>query len=135
VELFGIECISRGAEKIYFCDKSNIAIKMIYQNLEKTKFSENVIVINKDYKKCLQMLKEKNIYFDIIYIDPPYNQNIAIDSIKQILSLDLLKEEGIIIIETDDKDRELKQLEKITLEVYDLRTYGRVNLIFLSRKG
>lgn len=134
VEQFGIEFISRGAEKAYFCEKSHMASKMIYQNLEKTKFLEQSVVIEKDYKKCLQELKENNVHFDIIYIDPPYRQDIAIDSAKQILSLDLLNEEGIIIIETDNEERELKEIKKIGLEVYDLRKYGRVSLIFLNRK-
>ena len=134
VELFGIECISRGANKVYFCEKSHISSKMIYQNLEKTKFLKEATVIEKDYKQCLKILKDKKVSFDIIYIDPPYREDIAVEAVKQILLLDLLKEEGIIIIETDDNSKELKELEKTTLNVSDLRKYGRVSLIFLNRK-
>lgn len=130
----GIECISRGAHQVYFCEKSHIASKMIYQNLEKTRFLNESIIIEKDYKECLKILKEKNISFDIIYVDPPYRQDLAIDSVKRILSLDLLKKEGTIIIETDDEARELDELKQIELEASDLRKYGRVSLIFLNRK-
>lgn len=130
----GIEFISRGAKQVYFCEKSHIASKMIQQNLEKTRFLEESILIEKDYKECLKSLKEKNMSFDIIYIDPPYRENLAVDSIKRILSLDLLEEKGTIIIETDDEARELKQLRQIGLEASDLRKYGRVSLIFLNRK-
>ena len=49
-------------------------------------------------------------------------------------SLELLKKDGILIIETDEEERELKELEKLQVEVYDLRKYGRVHLIFLNRK-
>lgn len=132
MELFGIECISRGAKEVYFCEKSHISSKMIYQNLEKTKFLKEATVLEKDYRQCLKMLKDKDISFDIIYIDPPYRQNIAVEAVKDILLLDLLKEEGIIIIETDDEDRDLKEIDKTTLSVYDLRKYGRVSLIFLN---
>ena len=107
---------------------------MIYQNLEKVKFLDESTIIEKDYEVALKMLNEKNISFDIIYIDPPYIKNIAVHSVEQILSLNLLKENGIIIIETDDENRELKELEKLQVQVYDLRKYGRVSLIFLSRK-
>lgn len=130
----GIECISRGASKVYFCEKSHIASKMIYQNLEKTKCLSESIVIEKDYEKCLKMLNENKMSFDIIYIDPPYMKNIAVHSVEQILLLNLLKEDGIIIIETDDENRELKELEKLKVQMYDLRKYGRISLIFLSRK-
>ena len=50
------------------------------------------------------------------------------------VKIGLLEKNGVIIIETDEKERELKELEKLQVEVYDLRKYGRVNLIFLNRK-
>ena len=56
------------------------------------------------------------------------------EAINQIISLELLKQDGIIILETDEKERDLKELEKLQVEMYDLRKYGRVYLIFLSRK-
>ena len=71
--------------------------------------------------------------FDFVYIDPPYQANISVDSVERILSLNLLKEKGNIIIETDDEKRELLELEKINIEVTDIRKYGRVSLIFLAK--
>ncbi len=127
-----IEFLSRGCGKAYLCDKSNKAIEMIRQNLEKTRLQKNAVVINKDYKKCLQDLAKQNITFDIIYIDPPYKDDIAVDATEMILSLKLLKEEGIIIVETDEKDREVDNLKKLDIQIYDIRKYGRANLIFLS---
>lgn len=128
----GIEFLSRGCRTTYLCDNSNKAINMIRQNLERTRLQDNAIVINKDYKKCLQDIADKNITFDIIFIDPPYKDDIAVDSVEMILSLNLLKEDGIIIIETDEKDREIDNLKKLDIQVYDIRKYGRANLIFLN---
>ena len=48
---------------------------------------------------------------------------------------DLLKEKGNIIIETDDEKRELLELKKIEIEVKDVRKYGRVTLIFLTKSA
>ena len=67
------------------------------------------------------------------YIDPPYQADIAVDSVNRILSFDLLKEKGNIIIETDDEKRELLELEKLDVDVKDIRKYGRVTLIFLTK--
>lgn len=130
----GIEFISRGCQKAYFCEKSHEAIKMIYQNINKTRFLDKSKIYEKDYKKCLLDFNKNNIKFDIIFIDPPYKYNIAVEAVKDIISLGLLNENGIIIIETDDEKRELENLEKLEVEVYDLRKYGRVHLIFLNRK-
>lgn len=128
----GIECLSRGSEKCVFCDKSPKAIQMIKQNIEKTKMQNKSTILTQDYKKCLEMLNEK---FDIIFIDPPYSKDIAVDAIKRILDLKLLNKEGIIILETDEEEREKRELEKVKIEVYDVRKYGRVKLLFLCERG
>lgn len=128
----GIEFISRGCKKVYLCDKSYDATNVIKRNIQKTRFTESAIVINKDYKKCLKNLSEENIKFDIIFLDPPYSANIAIDAVKTILSLNLLNENGKIIIETDQEEREIDGLKELNLNLYDCRKYGRVSLIFLS---
>lgn len=128
-----IETLSRGAKKAILCDSSYEAIQIINKNIQKTKLEDKSTVMAGDYTKCLKKLNEK---FDIIFIDPPYEKNIAIDAVNKIAQLDLLSETGIIIIETDQEDRELKGLNNISyINIYDLRKYGRVKLIFLNRKG
>ena len=131
----GIECLSRGAKKAYMCDKSHEAIKFIKDNVSKTRLQENAIIVNQDYAGFLHSLKYKDIKFDIIYLDPPYELDIAKNAIKLILDYELLNEDGIIIVETDQKEREMKNLEKMKVEIYDIRKYGRANLIFLVERG
>lgn len=135
MELFGIELLSRGAKKVYLCDLSKKAINIIKQNLIKTKLDLKAEILNKDYKEALKEFKLKNIKFDIIYIDPPYKENISAYAVKIINDSNLLKDDGIIIIETDEKQRdleELKKIENLKYEVYDSRKYGRAYLIFLK---
>lgn len=129
-----IEALSRGAKYCVLCDKSNEAIKIIKNNLKKTKLEEKAKVIKSDYIKALQLLKQEN-KFDLIFIDPPYKDNIAVKAIQTIIEFNLLSENGIIILETDDDKRELENLKKINVNIYDLRKYGRVKLLFLNRKG
>lgn len=129
----GIEALSRGAKHCTFCDKSHESIKMLEQNLQKTKFENKATIFIKDYKKCISSLEENK--FDIIFIDPPYKLDIAVNSIKLILEYNILAKDGIIILETDEEERDMKELENINLEVYDVRKYGRVKLIFLRERG
>ena len=72
--------------------------------------------------------------FDFIFLDPPYAGEMVKNSINKILELNLLKESGTIIIETDEEERILRELQNINVNVYDLRKYGRAKLIFLNRK-
>ncbi len=129
----GIEAISRGARKAYFCDKNKQAISMIRQNLEKTRFMDKAVIINSDYKECLSKIKDK---VDIIFVDPPYKDNLSIDSVKNIIERGILNKEGMIIIETDEicrDERGLSILENI--RIVDKRKYGRVNLIFIKEEN
>ncbi len=129
----GIEALSRGAKTCVMCDKSYEAIQIINKNIKKTHLEEKTKVIKNDYKKVLELLYGQK--FSVIFIDPPYNLDIAVNSIKNIIELDLLTDDGIIILETDNEKRELENLNKLNVNVYDLRKYGRVTLIFLNRKG
>lgn len=130
----GIEALSRGAKKSVFCDKSNKAINIINKNLKDTRLDNKAKVINKDYIDTIKQLHRESEKFDIIFLDPPYKTDYAINAIEQIIEFNLLEEDGIIIVETDDKNKieDIKNNNKI--EVYDTRKYGIVFIIFV-RKG
>lgn len=129
-----IEFLSRGSKQAYLCENNLAAIKMIYKNLEKTKLLNKAVIIKKDYRKSLEIIKTKDVQFDFIFLDPPYQSDFAADAIKRILLLDLLKEKGTIIVETDDEKKELLEIEKLSVKVDDIRKYGRVSLIFLKKQ-
>lgn len=86
-----LESISRGAKLAYSCDSSRKAIEIIKQNVKKTHFEDKVKIINKDYKKALEELKD--IKFDIIFLDPPYKTNFGEIATKIIAENNLLSEE------------------------------------------
>ena len=58
----------------------------------------------------------------------------TIDAIEKISNLQLLKDDGIIIIETDEPERDINRINNMNInyKIYDLRKYGRVSLIFLK---
>ena len=127
-----LEAISRGAKKAILCDKSIDAISIIKKNIEKTHCIDKAEVIHRDYKECLNSIKEK---IDMVFIDPPYKLNIAVDALKRIIEKNILTENAIVVIETDDEKREIEQINKMEqISIIDLRSYGRVKLIFLSQE-
>ena len=136
----GIEALSRGAKQAVFCDINKDAVKIINENLMKTRLKENAIVYNMNYKKMIEKLSKIDFKFDIVFVDPPYKENLAVNSVKLIIQNNLLNENGIIIIETDEKERDLKELQELNkidnenllkIKIIDERKYGRANLIFL----
>ena len=129
----GIEALSRGAKQAYFCDSSSESIQVQKQNLEKTRLLDQAVILNKDFRKGLQELRERK--FDLIFLDPPYKTDYVINALEDIISFDLLEENGKIIVETDEEERILKSFEAIkSIDPYDQRKYGRVTLVFLKRR-
>ena len=70
--------------------------------------------------------------FDFIFLDPPYQTEYVRKAIEKILLLDLLQKDGMIIVETDQKENMLENLE---INIKAKKNYGRVKLIYLTRKG
>lgn len=128
----GLEAVSRGVSKAILCDKSKQAVEIIQKNIQKTHMEEKVELYQANFEEVLKMrIKEK---LDIIFIDPPYETNYAYQAVKIILENELIKQDSMIIIETDQPKKVKEQLETLEIEIMDERKYGRAHLIFLSQK-
>lgn len=128
----GLEFASRGAKKVILCDNSKEAVKIINKNIEKTNLQEKVELKNVTSYKLLDNMQNQK--FDIIFIDPPYDSDLIAKSVEKIFLNDILSTEGIIILETDQEERILEEIKEYEQNIYDIRRYGRVKLIFM-RKG
>ena len=100
----GIESLSQGASFAYLVEKEKKAIDAMKKNIEKLSI-KNCQVIWNDYKKALDILKENNIQVDIIFLDPPYQTDLIEKSIQFIEENHILKENGIIVCESDQLDK------------------------------
>lgn len=127
----GLEALSRGAKKTIFCDKSYKATEILKKNIEKTHQETKSTIITKDYLNALESLNNQK--FDLIFLDPPYKLNLVGTAVKKILELNLLSNDGIIVIETDEKKRDLEHLKELNINIFDIRTYGRVTLILIKK--
>jgi 16S rRNA (guanine(966)-N(2))-methyltransferase RsmD len=92
----GIEALSRGARKCYFCDNSRASIDLARQNIGKCGAEKKSIVIHADYTRALERIDDK---IDIFFLDPPYKAGLYENCLQQIDFLDLLSKQGIILAE------------------------------------
>ena len=92
----GIEALSRGASSAVFVDASDVACKLIQENLKRTKLTDNAKVVRSDYLEYLRRCREK---FDIILLDPPYAEVFLENSLNFISEIDILQTNGIIVTE------------------------------------
>lgn len=114
----GLEALSRGATRCYFCDNSRSSINLIKENIKKCKAEGESVVIAGDYSKALSRLEEK---IDIFLLDPPYREGMYEKCLSQIDSQNLLSDGGTIIAEHGSRDilpEHIGQLEKIKVRKY-----------------
>ena len=136
----GLESISRGAKFAWLNDSSNIAISTIISNVELTNAKTCVKITKKDYIKCLKQIEKLKLTFDIIFLDPPYDSEFAIETLKYISeNKNILAKDGIIVYETDKnymtklEKKGIKLADEFSnLECIDNRNYGNVVLKFFK---
>ena len=51
-----------------------------------------------------------------------------------MIKKDLLNDESLIIIETDQETEILKKINELNIKIVDKRKYGRAHLIFLKKE-
>ena len=123
----GIEALSEGASFAYLVDYNKKASDTIKRNLN-TIGIKDAEVINLDYKKALNYLKDKKI--DLIFLDPPYKTDFIEQSIKLIDDYNILSNEGLIICENDSLDN---IIYPDNYEVVKDRKYGDKWVVILRK--
>ena len=122
---FGLECISRGAEKITFVEKDKNAAEILKKNLINLGIKKNATVV---IDKIDNFLK-KDLYekFEIIFLDPPFADESYLQELKSIKENKNFKKNHLIIIH-----RERKSFEnfKDILSPIVTKQYGRSKIIF-----
>ena len=96
----GIECISRGAKFCHFNDMAPKAVEIIKKNINACDFDKISQVTCKNYVDCVKILNRENKKFDLIFLDPPYNQDLISKSLDLICENDLIKENTLFICES-----------------------------------
>jgi len=95
----GIEAISRGMDKGIFVDKSSSAIRVIHKNVEMLKIKSQCEIYRNDAYRALQIMSKKNLRFDLIILDPPYDRGHYQKVIDYIVEKELLLPTGQLYIE------------------------------------
>ncbi len=128
----GIEALSRGALYACFVENSRQAQSVITTNLEFTKLFEKGTLMKYDYIKALGALEDQQQKFDIIYLDPPFNQGLENDAIDRLLRSSLIEEGGIIVCESDSATE--IQLKDESYEIYKEKEFKSCKFTFIRAK-
>ena len=126
----GLEALSRGSTKCAFVDISPIAIKTIKGNLDNLKITpEEYILIKEKDINALERFKTLNQKFDLVFLDPPYEQGQYQQMVDMLINKGLLNEHAVIVIEAN-KDVNLENIEYQKKKDYH---YGEIKVFIYWR--
>ena len=124
---FGLECISRGASKVFFFENYKKSYKILVKNITKLNCVDKTYVYERNAYDFYDASEIKKVEFDLIFLDPPFNDYNIGELIKKIQKYKILKKKGIIVIHRNKKTE-----ENINKYIKILRTqnYGNSKIIF-----
>ena len=127
----GLEAVSRGAKKAVFVENSKKAAACIQENIRFTKFTSSCDLKCMDALSALRML-ERRYVFDIIFMDPPYDQGLEYDALAHLKDSSILNEDTLIIVE-ESLETDPYEMEKYGFEITRVKKYKTNQHVFLRR--
>ena len=128
----GIEALSRGAKKAYFIDNAMSSYKCIMTNLKTTHFEDVSTVLKQDVVIGLRNIHEEEA--DIIFIDPPYHEDLYERTLSQLSSFSFVTENTMIIIESP-LEMDFSFVSDLGFEVRREKEYKSNKHVFVYRKA
>ncbi len=126
----GIEALSRGAVEAVFIDNHRDSVELVKKNLEMTDFSGRSQVLLKDSIAALKSLEETERTFRLVFIDPPYHQNLLDKPMYYLATSSLIDATSLIITEFSSKENPGTTFGG--LREIDRRIYGDTALAFFT---
>ncbi len=126
---FGLECLSRGAKKVFFFEKYKPTLKILKKNIEILECKNKCEIIEDDVSNIEKFSQILNNKFNLVFLDPPFlDQNINL-ILEKICKMKILNKKACIIIHRNKKTKE-KFTDKI--EVLRSENYGYSKIFFTS---
>ena len=126
----GMEALSRGAKAAVFIDRSRQSLRLIQNNLRSCFALAEASLLQLDLSRSdgnrLRKKLPPDFFFDLIFLDPPYEKKLASTTLKMVEEGSLLQKSGLVIAE---EQRNAQLPEQVgTLRLIDRRIYGETGI-------
>ena len=124
---FGLECISRGSKFVFFLENYPPVLKILKDNISNLKYEKKSKVIDIDAFRITKSIFKDHQRFEIIFCDPPYKEKKINLLIENIIEMNILEENGIIIIHRKKGDLDIYPKK---FKIIDTKNYGLSTFVF-----
>lgn len=129
----GIEALSRGAREAIFVEKNPKAMACIKDNLKFTRLDHKAVTLTSDVMNALYRLEGDKV-FDIIFLDPPYDQEYEKKVLTYLSESGLIYEDTVIIAEAS-KDTDFSYVEDLGFTILREKIYKTNKHVFIEKAG
>ena len=118
----GLEALSRGAASAMFIDLSREAMEIVKENVKTAGFFDKSRYLVSDWKNYIRKASGRD-KFDLVFIDPPYALECALDAAKRLVDAELLADGAILVLEFSPESISEEDLSDFT--VLKFASYGK----------
>lgn len=92
-----LEAISRGAANAVLADNDRSAAETEKKNISTLRYGDRARTIFGDWKKAVEILRQEQAIFDLVFLDPPY----AMLDLREVFSrlVPLIHEDTLVVLE------------------------------------
>lgn len=118
---YGLEALSRGADRAVFVENDREAVRAIERNLDKLRLSGTVL--RQDAVTTLAGEAGKGKKYDLVLVDPPYDMYLDLQPQLARYLPAVVADDGLLVVETDVRiEPELPLMERTS------RKYGQARI-------
>lgn len=124
----GIEALSRGAATAVFVDRAPQAVKTLIRNIGACSLEAQSTILQRDIFRGLGFLKSIARKFNLVFIDPPYDQGLVERTMRRIDRAKVTS--GEVFIVTEHSTREILPERVADFALTDRRRHGKTLVSF-----
>lgn len=128
----GIEALSRDAKEAWFVENQKKACECIRQNLVHSRLEENAHVLLKDVMSAISWLEDREVQFDIIFMDPPYDKELEKEVLYR-LDGSVICPKGTAVVVEASLDTDFSYVSEAGFEIRKEKCYKTNKHVFLER--
>lgn len=114
------EALSRGALHATLVESNRNALACLQDNIRTLQIESQATLIPAPAERALSRLTKEKALFDIVYLDPPYDKQVELESLLPLLALPSI----LFLEERYDPKKKPKSYEFPQLKLRDRRRFG-----------
>ena len=100
---FGLDALSRGADRVTFVEQDRAAVSALTANLAALGLAARAEVLRGSVSAALRAPEGVGEPFDVVFLDPPYGEDVILPTLESLASGNDLRENGVVLVQAFHK--------------------------------